>query len=224
MKTVKVLTSILLAGTIFTACQENKERKEDTVMDNEVEETTTLSNADNADVNKVTTREYAMKDGTKISYDYSEDGVTSLNDWSDYNTVSYELAEIESMDFKTTNERVVNMDGIISNLGNSIPDWLKTEEVMEDVADIQKEYKEYLEEKDATEKERMENLEELNEKFADLREELNETIEKYIEVHKDAIEEYNEEMKDGEFDDALEEYNEEIKKQDNIADYEEKQK
>lgn len=223
MKTTRVLVSILLAGTIFTACQENAKKKDDSAMNNEVEETTTFSNAENEDITKVKTREYAMKDGTEISYDYSEDGVTSLSDWLDYNTLSYELAEIESMDFKTNNVRVANLDGIISNLGNTIPNWLKTEEVMEDVSDIQKEYKEYLEEKDASEKERMENLEELNEKFADLREELNETINEYMEINKEAIEEYNEEIKKGKYEAAREEYNEEIKKKKKIADYEEKQ-
>jgi len=87
---------------------------------------------------------------------------------------------------------------------------------MEGVADIQKEYKELIEDPTASEKEVQENLEEISEKFDDLKEELDETIQQYIKIQNDAIEEFIEEYKEGEILDAIEEYNEEIKEMDKI--------
>lgn len=227
MKTTRFITSILVAGAIFTACEDsNKRDKMDMSSDTETEMEMSSDNM-NSDMQakdnekSVVTREYAMKDGTEISYDYSDDGVTSLKDWDDYNTLSYEFGEIETVDFRATNERVMNMDALIANLGNSVPDWLKTEEVMEDVADIQKEYNELKAEKNASEDERKENLEELSEQFDDFREELNETINEYMKINEEAIEEYNEEIKKGKVEAANEEYDEEIKKKKKIADYKE---
>ncbi|WP_142785446.1 hypothetical protein [Changchengzhania lutea] len=205
------------------SCGDDKKQNANDI-ENEVDTEVITSDVD-ADVNDenvVTSREYAMKDGSKITYESNKRGVVAMNDWPSYNELNLEMDKIEGADFVITKEEVDDLDAMISNLGNSIPAWLKTEEVMEDVADVQKEYKELINESDASEKEHKENLEELSEKFDDLREELNETVQKYIDIHKDAIEEYNEEIKKGKVDAANEEYQEEIKKMDKIADYEEK--
>ncbi|WP_179343898.1 hypothetical protein [Winogradskyella ursingii] len=234
MKTTRFITSILLVGAIFTACDENKKSNLDaTSQTNEremtemtevtsVEDRDRMNTSNSMEKSQTTKRDYTMKDGSEISYEYDDRGVKTVSAWDDYNTLSYEMDEIEKVDINTKNIRMVSLDGIISNLGNSVPQWLKTEEVMEDVADIQKEYEEYKAEKNASLDERNENLEEISEQFADFREELRETIEKYFEIHRDAVEEFNEEMKDGDLEDAVEEYNEEIKEQDEIADYNEK--
>ena len=46
---------------------------------------------------------------------------------------------------------------------------------------------------------------------------MNETVAKYVKIHEDAIEEFNEELDDGDIEDAIEEYNEEIKKMNKIV-------
>lgn len=221
MKTMKLFTTTFLAtGFILMSCNEGK-TKEVKINDSEVTAMSSSFNSNKTIDNTVTTREYAMNDGSEISYSLGNDGVESLEDWEAYNTLNNEISEVEAAELQTTNERIASWDGVIANLHNTIPDWLKTEEVMEDVADVQKEYKELVNEKNATAKEREENLEELSEQFDDLQEELTETVNEYLKNHADAIEEYNEEMRKGKEKAAVEEYNEEIKKNDKIADYEE---
>ncbi len=167
---------------------------------------------------KVVTRTFKMKEKeTPIVYNLDKRGIAGFDDWKDYTVVNYELSNLRKVDFVTTRERIQNMNYRIANLGNTIPAWLKTEEVMEDVQDIQDEYLELIEDQDASEKEMQENLEELSEKFDDLKEELDETVNDYIKIHEEAIEEFNEEIKKGKFDEAIEEYNEEIKKLDKIV-------
>jgi uncharacterized coiled-coil DUF342 family protein len=165
---------------------------------------------------RVTTLTYKMKDGSSLAYDIDMDGIAGFDDWADYTVINAELAEVRRANYVTTRQRMSNMNYRIASLGNTIPAWLKTEEVMEDVADIQKEYLELIEDTDASDDEMKENLEELSEQFDDLKEELSETVKKYTEIHKDAIEEFNEEMKKGKVQAAIEEYNEEIKKLDKM--------
>ena len=167
---------------------------------------------------EVKTRTYKMKEQEPIVYDLDANGIAGFDDWRDYTVVNYELAEIRKANYLTTAQRVQNMNYRIANLGNSIPAWLKTEEVMEDVSDVQKEYLELIEDADASENEMKENLEELSEKFDDLKEELDETVQEYVRIHESAIEEFNEEFKKGKIEAAIEEYNEEIKKMDKIVD------
>tara|TARA_R110002012_G_scaffold283145_1_gene473300 strand:+ start:368 stop:1057 length:690 start_codon:yes stop_codon:yes gene_type:complete len=228
MKTTKFLTAaIIVSGLTFTACGNDKKETTDTMESNETEmyqsdlEANNQSEMENP-AQVIMTRQYAMNDGTKINYDLNEEGVTGFEAWEPFNTLSYEIREINNVDLVVTNERINSWNGTIMNLDKTIPSWLKTEEVMEDVADIQKEYKELVAELNAPEKERKENLEELTEQFDDLREELTETINEYIKVNKEAIEEYNEEAKKGKMEAAKEEYKEEIKKEAKIADYKEK--
>ncbi len=228
MKTTKFFTAaIIVSGLTFTACGSDKKENAEAMDSTETEMYQSDLEANNQTETEnpaavIMTRQYAMNDGTQINYDLNEEGVTGFEAWEPFNTLSYEMREIEKVNFVATNERINNWNGTIMSLDKTIPSWLKTEEVMEDVADIQKEYKELIAEKNASEKERKENLEELSEQFDDLREELTETIDEYIKVHQEAIEEYNEEAKKGKMDAAREEYNEEIKKQDKIADYKEK--
>ena len=167
---------------------------------------------------EVTTRTYKMRDRvTPIVYDLDTTGIAGFDDWADYTVVNYELGVMKKSNYTTTKERIANLNYRVANLRNTIPDWLKTEEVMEDVADIQKEYLELISNQDASEKEMKENLEEVVEKFDDLKEELDETVAEYIKIHKEAIEEFNEEIKKGKLEAAIEEYNEEIKKLDKIV-------
>lgn len=225
MKTLKLMSSLLIAGVIITSCKDatkNTEAKavnlEETIQ-TEMKLEQEAAQMEQKRKMEVQTREYAMKDGSKISYNYTEDGVTSLKDWDNYNTLSYEMGEIAKVDYKATTERLVSMRGTIMNLDESIPDWLKTEEVMEDIADVQKEYSELMEEKNVSTDEKQENLEELNEQFSDLREELNETIDKYLEINQEAIAKFNKKMEKGKVDKAIEKFNDKMDEKEKITDY-----
>lgn len=216
MNSIKLFaTALTLSSFMLISCDNGKkkttENKEDLVEITEVE----IDNLENEEVemnDEIKTRTYKMKDKTSIVYNLDAKGIVGFDDWVNYTVVNAELTDIKRLNYVTTAQRVTNMNFRMANLGNTIPVWLKTEEVMEDVADIQKEYKELIEEENASEEEMKENLEELSEKFDDLKEELDETVNKYIKIQESAIQEFNEEIKKGKIDAAIEEYNEEIKK------------
>lgn len=224
MKSIKLFaTALTVSSFMMVSCDVKKENtnEEEVIEIVEVEKDNIDVDADmDSDMNtkklaevEVKTRTYKMKKQEPIVYDLDANGIAGFDDWRDYTVVNYELAKIRKAKYITTDQRVKNMNYRIANLGNSIPDWLKTEEVMEDVADVQKEYLELIEDADASEIEMKENLEELTEKFDDLKEELDETVQQYVKIYESAIEEFNE----GKIEAAIEEYNEEIKKMDRIV-------
>lgn len=234
MKNIKINSIKLLAlaftvsSFLFVSCDTTKKNtnKNNEVVETieiekdnlEIDQEITDGNFDNVELKEgeVKTRTYKMKEQTPIVYNLDANGIAGFDDWADFTVINYELAEIRKANYITTKQRVKNMNYRIANLGNTIPAWLKTEEVMEDVADIQKEYLELIKETNAPEREVKENLEELSEKFDDLKEELDETVAQYVKIHESAIEEFNEEYKKGKIEAAIEEYNEEIKKLDKI--------
>ncbi|MHB0754865.1 hypothetical protein [Polaribacter sp. M15] len=198
-----MLMLLILSSIILTSCNKTKNKTE-------IEDKKEVSKAikvekDNVDVkvknedfntNQIKTRTYKLKDrATPIVYDLDINGVVGFDDWEDFTTVNNELVNIRKSNEPNTKERIESLNYRVANLRNTIPDWLQTEEVLEDVADVQKEYLELISEKYVSENEMKENLEEVYEKFDDLKEELYETIETYIKAHEDVIEEFNEEIR-----------------------------
>ncbi|QOD60164.1 hypothetical protein H9I45_12545 [Polaribacter haliotis] len=220
MNSIKLFaTALTVSSFMFVSCDDGSKKASDIKEDISEKIETTIDNMEKEGeevMEEVKTRTYKMKDGTSIAYDIDSKGIVGFDDWNDYTIVNYELADMRKSKNFTIAERINNMNYRIANLGNTIPAWLKTEEVMEDVADVQKEYKELIDDKDASEEEMKENLEEVSEKFDDLKEELDETVKEYTKIHKEAIEEFNEEIKKGKINAAIEEYNEEIKKLDKM--------
>ncbi|WP_397444642.1 hypothetical protein [Polaribacter sp. R77954] len=155
-----------------------------------------LKNED-VDENLIKTRSYKLKDrATPIVYDLDINGVVGFDDWEDFTTVNNELVSIRNTNKANTKERIESLNYRVANLRNTIPDWLQTEEVLQAVANVQKEYLELISEKYVSDDEMKENLDEVFEKFDDLKEKLDDTINQYMTLHKDAIEEFNEEIKD----------------------------
>ncbi|MDA0178499.1 hypothetical protein [Mesoflavibacter profundi] len=234
MKSIKLITTTLVVSSVaFMSCKSDYKTADTEVdtVEEQVEEletemdNTTDNNTDSdyiMDSNQVMSKEYAMNDGRNINYQTTEAGIVGFDGWQQFNILTYELDEMKKANIYTK-ERVGNLRGVIATLDESIPSWLKTEEVMEDVADIQKEYNELMAEPNATEKEYKENLEEVSEKYADLQEELTETVEKYMKVNEKAIEKYNEQIEKGNIEKANKKYQKEIDKLNKIADYEDKQ-
>ena len=176
MKTLKKLTAILaISGFLFISCDNTKKEKVEDKME-EVEESMEDAGDDISDEFKEMQLE--LEDGTYVNYKANNDGDLSFNDWEGFNTANEELRAIEELDSKTYTTRIGDLNATITNLGNSIPAWLKTDEVMEDVENIQKEYKKLSDERNESEDKVEQNIEDLMEKFDDLREELNETIKK----------------------------------------------
>ncbi|WP_439129609.1 hypothetical protein [Polaribacter sp.] len=228
MKKVKIQVLKIYAVTISFSCLlffscNNTKKKTDEIEEEVIEEVSKIkTKKDNVVVDSnhpIKSRTYKMKDGKALVYYLDANGIAGFNDWIDYTIVNTELASIRSTNpKKSTKKRLQNLNFRIANLANTIPDWLKTADVIEDVVDIQKEYKNLIDDVDVSEEEMKENLEDFTEKFDDLKVELDQTIQEYAKIHVDAIEEFNEAYDDGNIKKAIKEYNEEINKLDKIID------
>ena len=121
-----------------------------------------------------------LNDGTEVFYISNDESAISVNGWSEFNAINKDLLNLKDKEYNITIERLEGLNGAITNLANTVPSSLKTEEVLEDISDLQEEYTKLINEKNAPLKNVKQNIEELVEKFDDLREELNETVEDYI--------------------------------------------
>lgn len=153
MKTIKRFTAILaMASIVLVACDAKKEKEY------------------NLDLN----------DGTSVFYNSNNEDALRINGWTSFNAINETLKGLQETDFDLPMTSLENLNDPIANLSNSIPTSLKTEEVIEDIEDVQEEYTKLINEKNEPLDNVKQNMEELVEKFDDLREELNETVEDYI--------------------------------------------
>ncbi|MBL7559296.1 hypothetical protein JAO71_05705 [Olleya sp. YSTF-M6] len=230
-KTIGLLT---LTGVLFTSCMdEKKNNNSEEITDSEMNQNAnvaqelksktsstdkmlaTNSNDLNSKSNTITTTSGAVVNrtlNTKVN-------AMQISGWDAFNTLSIEMKKLEGADFTTKSAAIPNLEATIATLHSTRPDWMKTEEITEDIEDVQKEYNEFIKEQNGKDKRNVRNLEELNEAYDDLVEEINETFDEYVTINRKANEEFREEMEDdGDIDDAREEYNEEIKKLNKVAD------
>lgn len=227
MKKTSMLTTLFAVAIMFTSCENGKNKKDNTHKDGDVmtnlqnDKVTAMKNpSDDRAREDFTNQTLVLSNGDKATYKIDSKGVIIPSDWYAYNTLHTQIADIKNVKFDVPETRVANLNGLINNLEKNIPDWLKTEEIMEDVADIKKEYEELMTEKNASEKERKENIEELSEQFDDLQEEINETVNEYQKISEKALEKYNKKMEKGKIEKAEEKYKKEMKKMEKVADYE----
>ncbi|MEL0644665.1 hypothetical protein V6251_09745 [Olleya sp. Ti.3.14] len=226
-----VIGLTVITGLLVTSCMDDKKNNQSDITDSETNQEVTLeanSNAMYSNSDKLVANNKNRSDGntatTKTGNVVTRSVNTKVNamqisGWDGFNKLSIEMKKIEGADFNTKSAAIPNMGSIIASLQSTRPDWMKTEEITEDIEDVQKEYNEYIKEQNGKEKRNVRNLEELNEAYDDLVEEINETFDKYVKINRKANEEYKEEiMDDGDVDDAREEYNEEIKKLNKVAD------
>ncbi|ALM20840.1 hypothetical protein AAT17_06170 [Nonlabens sp. MIC269] len=148
---------------------------------------------------------------------YDDEGVITIVDFNDYETVKTDRMNMMNAqeDQKITYAQTLVTD--FNSMLNNMPEYLKVDDVMDAVEDVQKEMKEYQDEKaTATLDENLENLEEIDEALYDLNKEMLKARKKYDENRRDAIEEYLEELNDTDepmsqrLKEAREEYNEEM--------------
>ncbi|PQJ30550.1 hypothetical protein BST92_00720 [Nonlabens arenilitoris] len=151
-----------------------------------------------------------------IADDLKDEGVVGVGDWTSFNTLSNHMYLLEGASLEQTKVLVSKMGTNIMMLDDTMPSWVNTEEVREDVADVQKEYKELIAYKTDRE-EYMEDLEELTEKYEDLREELKEVTMEYIGALESANEERKDQLEKGNYEKAQEKYNKEIKELEHIS-------
>jgi hypothetical protein len=233
MKTTGIFTAALALATITLTSCKNEVKNDAKNFEESYSEASENTNATpNVNLamsektdrvsNIVTATSFQDKNGEEVSYTIDDAGMVHMDDWTSFSTLESELSEIKALKFKTTNEKVADLAGIVTSLKQTIPDALMTEEIMEDIDDIQKEYNELIAESDASKNEYMENLEELSEQFDDLHEEITETVFDYAKINKKAIDKYNKKMEKGKIEAAEKTYNKQMEKANTIADYDEK--
>ena len=228
MKNLKItLSALALSGLALTSCMDEKKSKDadmDKVEMNAQKENKSKMEGSHSDAEKMMAHKKGnkmrSKDGKVVERSMNVDvNAMQISGWSGFNTLSVEMKNLEGADLNTMKAALPNFKNTIASLQSTRPEWMMTEEITEDIEDVQKEYNEYIKEQNSKEKNVKENIEELNEAYDDLVEEINETFDKYVKINRKAREEYREEMEDdGDIDDAREEYNEEIKKLNKVAD------
>ncbi|WP_124980965.1 hypothetical protein [Nonlabens xiamenensis] len=158
-----------------------------------------------------------------VDDDLEDTGIVGVSDWESFNTLSEHVYMLEG---KTLNETMVIIPQMRENimlLDDTLPMWMWTESVMEDVQDVQKEYIELMKGTKMDTSEFKENLEEVIEQYEDLREEVGETVKKYNDIQAEAREEYMEEIENNRtrrqnMIEASKEYEEEIKELNEVTD------
>lgn len=153
MKTIKKVTLLLIASILFFgACASKKDQ------------------------------EYylELEDGTSVLYNSSNEKELVIHNWTAFNATNNVLLNAEDKAYTADFDRIENLNNHILNLEQTLPNIFKTEEVIEDISDVQQEYKKLIKEKNQPTKNVKQNVEELVEKFDDLREELNEVVEDYV--------------------------------------------
>lgn len=223
MKNLKTSISVLaMSGLIFTSCMDENKSKDMKDMDeeNKVEmnsekEDMLKENTSNSDTeqmmayNKVTS-----VDGEVVERSMNNDvKALQISGWDGFNELSIEMKKLENADLNTMQTALPNFESTIASLSTTRPEWMMTEEISEDIEDLQKEYKALMSSDNTNEKKYKRDLEEVNEAYDDLVEEINETFDTYVKINRKANEKLNKNV-----DNAREKYNKEIDKLNEVAD------
>lgn len=223
MKNLKTSISVLaMSGLIFTSCMDENKSKDMKDMDeeNKVEmnsekEDMLKENTSNSDTeqmmayNKVTS-----VDGEVVERSINNDvKALQISGWDGFNKLSIEMKKLEDADLNTMQTALPNFESTIASLSTTRPEWMMTEEISEDIEDLQKEYKALMSSDNTNEKKYKRDLEEVNEAYDDLVEEINETFDTYVKINRKANEKLNKNV-----DNAREKYNKEINKLNEVAD------
>ncbi|SCY38680.1 hypothetical protein SAMN05192588_2611 [Nonlabens sp. Hel1_33_55] len=170
----------------------------------------------------------SLENDTTIDYDayrdfvdnvnYDDEGYITIINFENYGTVQNDWMAMNEASNTEKDSYQKTLRTSFNEMVNRMPAYLKIDDVMDAVADVQKEMKEYEQEKNNVDtEENLENLEEIDEALYDLNKELIKSRKKYDDQKNDAIEEFMEEFNSNSnqtmqerVNDATEEYNEEM--------------
>lgn len=155
--------------------------------------------------------------------DLKDTGVIGVGSWSEFNKLSKMMYTLKGASYFTTIKMMRAMEPTALKLRATMPTWLKSDEVKEDIADFVKDYTELVTSTSADDDEFRENLEEIVEQYEDLREEVQEQFNAYVVNVSSANEEYKEEIESSRskkvnMKDGYEEYKEEISDLEDLSD------
>ena len=78
-----------------------------------------------------------LNDGTEVFYNSNDESAISVISWSEFNTINKSLLNLKDKDYNITIKSLEDLNGSITNLANTVPSSLKTEEVLEEGVDHQ---------------------------------------------------------------------------------------
>ncbi len=226
----RIYLSMALAATIFVGCKDNENNADDLNDDMAVEMNDDVDSMENDSSKDATyknprpvTKEEVDKMATDISSNVmvNNDTITEIRGFKDYSLMRSNLYNFT----RSTPDMELKMEETLRQTFNgfkqSIPYYLRVDDVNDAIRDVEKELTEYEKEKaekDATSKNNRENIEEIQEAFDDLEKEIIQARKKFMDNREDAMEEFMEEINSNSdqttserYRDAMEEYNEEIK-------------
>ena len=82
-----------------------------------------------------------LNDGTEVFYISNDENAISISGWNEFNAINKNLLNLKDKDYNITIQSLEDLNGSITNLANTIPSSLKTEEVLEDIRDVQEAHK-----------------------------------------------------------------------------------
>ncbi|WP_124978888.1 hypothetical protein [Nonlabens xiamenensis] len=157
--------------------------------------------------NEITDVRQSLDTSVEINYaDYQEftnnvnyndeEGMIVITDYPIYTTVYNDWTSMSEASYNEQLTEVEKLNKDFQQMINTMPAYLKIDDVMDAVEDVQKEMNEYQEDKQkgVDQDEMEENLEEIDEALYDLDKEFKKARKKYAEDRKDATEEFMEEF------------------------------
>ncbi|MBU3011084.1 hypothetical protein KO506_06700 [Polaribacter vadi] len=160
MKSKHKIKILLAAILLISSCNFKNEEKTDLKSNSDV----VYIELDNGD--------------TEIIRKNYEDGFVFEN-WNAYNMANAQLLSMENDEFKISKNRIIYLKKFVNNLSETIPSWLQTNEVQEEINDVEKEFTVLIDELNESTQQIRANCKELNKEFKDLRQDINERVEDY---------------------------------------------
>ena len=233
----KIILILSIVAITFTSCKNDKETDADyAINDTEVSNSEQVkdseSNVQNVnDYNNETqnwnkTKNYTPEESNKMADEITSnvtvnnDTITEIKNYRDYSDMRNYLYIFANSTAQNERENELTLRESFNVFKNTIPYYLRRDDVNDAVRDVEKELSEYEMEKNQTstsEEERRENIEEIQEAFDDLEKEIVQARKKFEDNKEDAMEEFMEEInsksdqtQSERYRDAIEEYNEEM--------------
>ncbi len=112
-----------------------------------------------------------------VKKNYDDDFI--FDNWNAYNLVNTQLSLIESQEYQISKNRIINLKQFINNLSVTMPNWLKTNNIVKEIDDVKRKYNQLIKELNQSTQVIRENCRELNQEFNELKENVNKTVKDY---------------------------------------------
>ncbi|WP_397444612.1 hypothetical protein [Polaribacter sp. R77954] len=156
----KIKYVLLLFSIVFSSCS-TKKREKAIFLDNPNVFRIKLENGETEIVRKNHADDYIFES------------------WNAYNMVNTQLSLMENEEYKISKNRIVYLKKFMNNLAVSIPNWLQTNAINQELEDVEEEFDKLIDELDESTHVIRKNCRELNQEFNELQKEVKKTVKSY---------------------------------------------